>query len=271
MDVLQHRFSEVLDVLQRHGLAVDKLLGVRRTHRDGPRHAEGDPHPVEGLFILAEPGVNGGSQRGDIHGVAHGVLDIVAEAVFIAFLRDQHGGLDLAVLRPDVHLARLDVEIMDGQAADTVFARQLNDGVPRVEGGGGVGGGNAVAGVAADGADVDVDLDDIGDTVSGDTGFLSILSNVKIPGVVIGSICDGIVNSLMTLRIGYVTRNYLIDGMNSLNGIKAKRKAKRAAVKEALKSLPKVVVVGTSFVGKGAMNIILNIIGGKKVKETNEN
>ena len=112
----------------------------------------------------------------------------------------------------------------------------------------------------------DVDLDDIGDTVSGDTGFLSILSNVKIPGVVIGSICDGIVNSLMTLRIGYVT----IDGMNSLNGIKAKRKAKRVAVKEALKSLPKVVVVGTSFVGKGAMNIILNIIGGKKVKETDK-
>ena len=117
----------------------------------------------------------------------------------------------------------------------------------------------------------DVDLDDIGDTVSGGTGFLSILFGVKIPGVVIGSICDGIVNSLMTLRIGYVTRNYLVDGMNSLNGIKAKRKAKRAAVKEALKSLPKVVVVGTSFVGKGAMNIILNIIGGKKVKETNEN
>ena len=125
-----------------------------------------------------------------------------------------------------------------------------------------------ISDASVDGADVD--LDDIGDTVSGDTGFLSILSNVKIPGVVIGSICDGIVNSLMTLRIGYVTRNYLIDGMNSLNGIKAKRKAKRAAVKEALKSLPKVVVVGTSFVGKGAMNIILNIIGGKKVKETDK-
>ena len=121
---------------------------------------------------------------------------------------------------------------------------------------------------AVDGADVDPD--DIGDTVSGGTGFLSILFGVKIPGVVIGSICDGIVNSLMTLRIGYVTRNYLVDGMNSLNGIKAKRKAKRAAVKEALKSLPKVVVVGTSFVGKGAMNIILNIIGGKKVKETDK-
>ena len=121
---------------------------------------------------------------------------------------------------------------------------------------------------AVDGADVDPD--DIGDTVSGGTGFLSILSGVKIPGVVIGSICDGIVNSLMTLRIGYVTRNYLVDGMNSLNGIKAKRKAKRAAVKEALKSLPKVVVVGTSFVGKGAMNIILNIIGGKKLKEVDE-
>lgn len=121
---------------------------------------------------------------------------------------------------------------------------------------------------AVDGADVDPD--DIGDTVSGGTGFLSILSGMKIPGVVIGSICDGIVNSLMTLRIGYVTRNYLVDGMNSLNGIKAKRKAKRAAVKEALKSLPKVVVVGTSFVGKGAMNIILNIIGGKKEPTTDK-
>ncbi len=121
---------------------------------------------------------------------------------------------------------------------------------------------------AVDGADIDPD--DIGDTVSGGTGFLSILSGVKIPGVVIGSICDGIVNSLMTLRIGYVTRNYLVDGMNSLNGIKAKRKAKRAAVKEALKSLPKVVVVGTSFVGKGAMNIILNIIGGKKEPTTDK-
>lgn len=116
--------------------------------------------------------------------------------------------------------------------------------------------------VAADATDVD--LDDIGDTVSGGIGFLNVLSKLSIPGVVIGSICDGIVNSLMTLRIGYVTRNYLVGGMNSLNGIKAKRKAKRAAVKEALKSLPKVVVVGTSFVGKGAMNIILNIIRGKK-------
>ena len=121
---------------------------------------------------------------------------------------------------------------------------------------------------ADDGADVDPD--DIAHTVTGRTGYLSILSGVKIPAVVKGSICDGIVNSLMTLRIGYVTRNYLVDGMNSLNGIKAKRKAKRAAVKEALKSLPKVVVVGTSFVGKGAMNIILNIIGGKKVKEVDE-
>lgn len=116
----------------------------------------------------------------------------------------------------------------------------------------------------------DLDADDLGDTISSGTGFLNILSKLSIPGIVIGSICDGIVNSLMTLRIGYVTRNYLVDGMNSLNGIKAKRKAKRVAVKEALKSLPKVVVVGTSFVGKGAMNIILNIIKGKKVQEASQ-
>ena len=270
VDIVQDGVGKSLHRLLGQGLALGCRFSAGTPQGHGAGYAVGDAGTLNGLLVLAEPDVDAAPQGGDVHGVPHGVLDVVAIAAVIALLGDKDGGLNFAVLCADVHLAGLDIELMDGQAADAVFTGQLHDGIPCVEGGGGVGGGHTVAGVAADGADVDVDLDDIGDTVSGDTGFLSILSNVKIPGVVIGSICDGIVNSLMTLRIGYVTRNYLIDGMNSLNGIKAKRKAKRAAVKEALKSLPKVVVVGTSFVGKGAMNIILNIIGGKKVKETNE-
>ena len=154
MDVLQHRFSEALDVLQRHGLAVDKLLGVRRTHGDGACHAEGDPHPVEGHFILAEPGVNGGSQRGDIHGVAHGVLDVVAEGAVVGCLGDQDGGLNFALLHPQIHGACLQVEVLDGYPADAVFAGDLHHGLPCVEGGGGVGGGHTVAGIAADGTGI---------------------------------------------------------------------------------------------------------------------
>ena len=78
----------------------------------------------------------------------------MAIAAVIALLGDKDGGLNFAVLCADVHLAGLDIELMDGQAADAVFTGQLHDGIPCVEGGGGVGGGHAVAGVAADGADV---------------------------------------------------------------------------------------------------------------------
>ena len=53
-----------------------------------------------------------------------------------------------------IHGAGLQVEVLNGYPADAVFAGDLHDGLPCVEGGGGVGGGNAVAGVAADGAGV---------------------------------------------------------------------------------------------------------------------
>lgn len=71
-------------------------------------------------------------------------------------------------------------------------------------------------------------------------------------------------------RVDFLYQSLLPSSTGGSNALTDITKAKRAAVKEALKSLPKVVVVGTSFVGKGAMNIILNIIGGKKVKEADE-
>ena len=78
----------------------------------------------------------------------------MTEAVFVALLGNQHGGLKLAILHTNVHLTRLDIELLNRQAADAVFTGKFNDCVPRKQRGGGVGGGHTVAGVAANGTDV---------------------------------------------------------------------------------------------------------------------
>ena len=63
-------------------------------------------------------------------------------------------GLDLALGNIDIDRTGLDIEVLDGQIAFAVHARKLDDRFPRVERGGGIGGGHAVAGVAADSAGV---------------------------------------------------------------------------------------------------------------------
>lgn len=106
---------------------------------------------------------------------------------------------------------------------------------------------------AADAA-TDAALDD-------DTAFSSyaILKGIKIPGVVIGSALDGAANALMTLRIGYITASYLRQGASAFKGMAAKRSIKRQAMKDAVVSLPSVIVAGSSVVGKTATNVLLKI------------
>ena len=176
MDILEHLAAELLDILKRHSLSVDEPLRVHRAHRDGTRHAEGDAHTLERLFVRAQAGVDGGAKRRDVHRVSHGILDIVPECPVIGRLGDENRRLNLAVLDAQIHRSRPDIKIPDRHPAYTVFARDIHDGLPRVERGGGVGGGHAVAGVAADGSgvadlraahhvhglaeDVDIPLDD---------------------------------------------------------------------------------------------------------------
>ena len=74
----------------------------------------------------------------------------MAVGVLIAGLGYYYGGLYL--VRAYVHKAGLYVEVAYGQQALALAACELDYGLPRVEGGGGVCGGNAVAGVAAYGA-----------------------------------------------------------------------------------------------------------------------
>ncbi|WP_291529619.1 hypothetical protein [Bacteroides sp. UBA939] len=86
--------------------------------------------------------------------------------------------------------------------------------------------------------------------------FMSLLSKVKIPGFIVGSAIDGALNALLTLRIGYVTRYYLQNGVESLKG-SGRKQARSEAIKSAFSALPNVIVDSSSVIGKNTANVIL--------------
>jgi hypothetical protein len=109
-------------------------------------------------------------------------------------------------------------------------------------------------------AEVDIDVEDVDTDSSGVTGIFESLRKIRIPGIVVGSLADGSVNALMTLRIGYVTKLYLTEGANSLSGSHNKRKIKRQALKESIKVLPAVLASGSKSLGKGVANMMTKIV-----------
>ena len=97
---------------------------------------------------------------------------------------------------------------------------------------------------------VDVDGLDLG------TSLVTKLRKLPLAGVLLESAIEGTVNALMTLRIGYVTKAYLMQGPNALSGIQAKRKVKRQAIKDSFKSFPSVIANTGAMVGNNVVKVL---------------
>lgn len=108
--------------------------------------------------------------------------------------------------------------------------------------------------------DTDVDVEADLDSFS----FSNVLSNLRIPGPIVGAVFDGISNALLTLRIGYITRAYLIEGQNLFFNKLHRKEIKREAVKDSVKALPGVLMEGSKRMGKGVQRIIKWYIRGTK-------
>lgn len=112
--------------------------------------------------------------------------------------------------------------------------------------------------------DVDTDAEVDGDVdVDADTDHFSvssILSKFKIPGFIVGAALDGATNALLTLRIGFVTKAYLVEGMEEMQKPEVRKRAKLQAIKQAIKALPGVIAAGTVKAGKGAVSTISNMV-----------
>ena len=115
------------------------------------------------------------------------------------------------------------------------------------------------SGKATDDLSVDADTDmDVGGGEF-ETSIMNSLKKIEIPGVIVGSVMDGCLNALMTLRIGYVTKSYLTGGASALSGTKNKRKVKRNAIKESFKALPSIVAYGGGALKNTASSILAGI------------
>lgn len=67
---------------------------------------------------------------------------------------------------------------------------------------------------------------------------------------------QGAVNALLTLRIGYVTKAYLMEGPEALAGVRNKRAVKRQAIKSAFKALPGIIGSSATSLGKGLTGFV---------------
>lgn len=97
---------------------------------------------------------------------------------------------------------------------------------------------------------VDVDGLDIGNSL------VAKLRKLPLAGVLLESAIEGTVNALMTLRIGYVTKAYLMQGPDALSGIKAKRRIKRQAIKDSFKAFPSVIANTGAMVGNNVVKVL---------------
>lgn len=98
--------------------------------------------------------------------------------------------------------------------------------------------------------DVEVDGLDFGNSL------VTKLRKLPLAGVLLESAIEGTVNALMTLRIGYVTKAYLMQGPDALSGIKAKRRIKRQAIKDSFKAFPSVIANTGAMVGNNVVKVL---------------
>lgn len=120
--------------------------------------------------------------------------------------------------------------------------------------------------------DSDAGIDDIEvDGDSGTFGLFSILKKIRIPGVIAGSVLSGTVNAMLTLRIGYVTRYYLVNGFKGFKEGDSSKTVKRSAIKEAILTMPSIIKESASVVGGKTASYLVSIFTNTKEKDNKEN
>ena len=99
--------------------------------------------------------------------------------------------------------------------------------------------------------------------------FFDSIKRMKLPGIILGSALDGALNALMTLRIGYVTKSYILQGSKALDDKKNKKEIRAAAIKESHKTIPSIIIESAGVIGKSAAGKLIKLFT-KTEEETME-
>lgn len=89
--------------------------------------------------------------------------------------------------------------------------------------------------------------------------LLDGLKRARIPGIIFGSALDGAINALLTLRIGYVTRAYVLKGAEALSDKESRRAVRLSAMRDAHKSIPSVIMNSAGVIGKSAATRLVKL------------
>jgi len=95
-------------------------------------------------------------------------------------------------------------------------------------------------------------LTNLSDDMLDDIDMTSFAQNVKLPAFVISSFLDGAFSALLTLRIGYITKYYVLKGRKSFD----KKVARRYGFKNARKEILNVAKQGKDVLKKKMKNLI---------------
>ena len=114
--------------------------------------------------------------------------------------------------------------------------------------------------IIADGLE-DIDLTDVMPSKVGET-----LKSVPLVKPILGSIVNGITNSMLTCRVGIITQKYLYNDNKLLNS----KDIRRMAYKDTFKLMPKIVVEGLSIFPKGVAAVFVKPFTKRQKKQEQE-
>jgi len=98
-------------------------------------------------------------------------------------------------------------------------------------------------------------LTDIDDEVLADLDLSTITDRIKVPSIIVKSTIDGAISALLTLRIGYITKYYIVNGREKFN----KKEARMYGFQNARKNITTITGEGSKKIGQRMGNLMLSI------------
>jgi len=106
-------------------------------------------------------------------------------------------------------------------------------------------------------------LTNLSEEILDDIDMTFIAEKVRIPGFVMTSVLDGTFSALMTLRIGYITKNYIMKGNKSFN----KKTARKYGFVNARKDIAGIVSEGKDVIVKTGGGFFKSMFGKQAAAE----
>ncbi|MCC8145224.1 MAG: hypothetical protein LIO93_02035 [Bacteroidales bacterium] len=103
-------------------------------------------------------------------------------------------------------------------------------------------------------------ITDVSEEMLDDIDFSSVFDKINLPVIFVKSFIDGSMSAIMTLRIGYITKSYILHGTRELKKMqgnkKFRSKIRHEAIVSSLKAYPSLAKDAGSKIRKSSFNFL---------------